>query len=85
MQDETSAILANFKAYTKEFAAKTLVLQNARNYSELESYVNIKHSWEGDSLSQFEKTLNHFIKITQINLWKSIGSKKTFKGTWKHP
>lgn len=40
MQDDVYATFAKFEFYAKELAAKTLILENARNYSQPESYTN---------------------------------------------
>lgn len=67
MKDDVYAIFAKFEALSKEIAAKMLILENARNYSESEPYINTDHSWEEDSSYKLEESLTMFIKITQIN------------------
>lgn len=49
MQKNIYATLIKFEAYSKELTAKTLIQQNARNYSDLKLYTD--HSWEEDSSS----------------------------------
>lgn len=63
MQDDVYATFVKFEAFSKELAAKMLILENARNYSEPEPYINTYHSWEEDSSSQLEESLTRFIKM----------------------
>ena len=77
MQDDIYATLEKFEAYSKELIAKTLIQQNARNYSESESYTD--HSWEEDSSYQLEETLTQFIKMTQLNFEKINRHQETMR------
>lgn len=77
MQDDIYATLKKFKAHSKELPAKTLIQQNARNYSEPEPYTD--NSLEEDSLFQLEETLTQYIKMTQHNFKKINMHKKTMR------
>ncbi|KAI5414110.1 hypothetical protein KIW84_058305 [Lathyrus oleraceus] len=70
MQDDIYATLAKFEAYSKELATKTLIQQNARNYSEPEPYIYTNYSLKEDSSYQLEETLIECIKMTQLNFEK---------------
>lgn len=62
IQEDIYVTFSKFEIYSKEPAIKTLIQQNARNYSEIVPYTD--HSWEEDSSSQLEEFLNQFIKMT---------------------
>ena len=40
MQDDVYPTFSKFEAYAKELATKTFILDNVRNYSELEPYID---------------------------------------------
>ncbi|XP_050875687.1 uncharacterized protein LOC127079332 [Lathyrus oleraceus] len=77
MQDGIYATLVKFESYSKELAAKMLILENARNYSDPEPYINTDHLWEEESSSQLEETLTQFINKTQLNFEKINRHKET--------
>lgn len=55
IKNKIYANLTKFEAYSKKLAAKTLIQENASDYSEPEPYINIKYSWEEDLSSQLEE------------------------------